>query len=133
MMKTAIRIFLLSGAFLAALAVASGAFGAHLLQDLVSSERLQTFETGTRYLMIHSIGLLVIGLLNLLFQERLLETAGWLILVGAIIFSGSLAILVIFDIPMMGAITPLGGISLIAGWVTLGIACTRVRLSPERP
>lgn len=118
---------------MAALAVAGGAFGAHIMKDFVTPERLDTFQTGTRYLLSHSLALLVISLLDYLFQEPLFKIAGWLILAGAVIFSGSLTILVIFDIPVMGAITPVGGVALIAGWVTLGVGCTRIRPTMERP
>lgn len=102
------------GAVLALLAVAFGAFGAHALREIVTPERLQTFETGVRYQMYHALALLIMSVLPLKHY-----CAAWLLLVGTIIFSGSLYILVLTDIGIFGAITPLGGALQIIGWAML--------------
>jgi uncharacterized membrane protein YgdD (TMEM256/DUF423 family) len=102
------------GAVLALLAVAFGAFGAHALREVVTPERLQTFETGVRYQMYHALALLVMSVLPLK-NDR----SAWLILIGTIIFSGSLYILVLSDIGIFGAITPIGGVLQLVGWVLL--------------
>jgi uncharacterized membrane protein YgdD (TMEM256/DUF423 family) len=102
------------GAVLALLAVAFGAFGAHALREVVTPERLQTFETGVRYQMYHALALLVMSVLPLKNHR-----AAWLLLIGTIIFSGSLYILVLTDIGIFGAITPMGGVLQIIGWALL--------------
>jgi uncharacterized membrane protein YgdD (TMEM256/DUF423 family) len=102
------------GAVLALLAVAFGAFGAHALRDIVTPERLQTFETGVRYQMYHALALLVMSLLPLKHYR-----AAWFILIGTIIFSGSLYVLVLSNIGVFGAITPIGGVLQLVGWALL--------------
>jgi uncharacterized membrane protein YgdD (TMEM256/DUF423 family) len=103
-----------AGAILALLAVAFGAFGAHALKEIVTPERLQTFETGVRYQMYHALALLLISVLTLKNYRP-----AWFILIGTIIFSGSLYLLVLLDIGIFGAITPIGGILQIIGWMML--------------
>lgn len=98
------------GYFMAALAVALGAFGAHALKSTLSPERLLTWETGVRYQMYAAIGL---QLSNYKPGQRLLA-------LGAFIFSGSLYLLCLTGIGWLGAITPLGGLSMIAGYLLLG-------------
>jgi uncharacterized membrane protein YgdD (TMEM256/DUF423 family) len=102
------------GAILALLAVAFGAFGAHALKEIVTPERLQTFETGVRYQMYHALALLMMSVLPLKNYR-----AAWFLLIGTIIFSGSLYILILSDIGIFGAITPIGGVLQIIGWVLL--------------
>lgn len=102
------------GAVLALLAVAFGAFGAHALKDMVTPERLQTFETAVRYQMYHALALLIMSVLPLKNYRP-----AWLILLGTIIFSGSLYLLVLLNIGIFGAITPIGGILQITGWAML--------------
>jgi uncharacterized membrane protein YgdD (TMEM256/DUF423 family) len=112
------RILVAIGALLAAVGVAAGAFGAHGLEGLVSDSRLETFDTGVRYHLIHAVALVAIGSLVEMWQvssTRML-VAGHLLVVGVFIFSGSLYLLVLTDTPWLGAITPLGGVSLILGW-----------------
>ncbi|MGL4609750.1 MAG: DUF423 domain-containing protein [Trueperaceae bacterium] len=102
------------GAVLALLAVAFGAFGAHALKDMITPERLQTFETGVRYQMYHALALLLMSVLPLKHYQ-----AAWFILIGTLIFSGSLYLLVLLNIGIFGAITPIGGALQIIGWVWL--------------
>jgi uncharacterized membrane protein YgdD (TMEM256/DUF423 family) len=102
------------GAVLALLAVAFGAFGAHALRDIVTPERLQTFETGVRYQMYHALALLVMSVLPLKNYR-----AAWFILFGTIIFSGSLYSLVLSNMGIFGAITPMGGVVQLIGWALL--------------
>ncbi len=110
------RLFLVAGSVSAAFAVAAGAFGAHALDGMVSPERLATFETAARYQMTHALGLVVVGLLMERRPSRWLRRAGWLFLVGTVLFSGSLYALVLLDASWLGAVTPLGGVAFIAGW-----------------
>jgi uncharacterized membrane protein YgdD (TMEM256/DUF423 family) len=102
------------GAVLALLAVALGAFGAHSLREIVSPERLQTFETGVRYQMYHALALLIMSALPLKNYR-----AAWFILVGTVIFSGSLYVLVLSNVGIFGAITPMGGVLQLVGWALL--------------
>lgn len=101
-----------TGAVLAALATALGAFGAHVLEGSVTPDRLATFETAARYLMFAALGLLVLSRLPGTGLARSLVTA------GAAVFSGTLVLLVLTDTGWLGAVTPLGGVLMIAGWLT---------------
>lgn len=106
------------GAILAALAVAMGAFGAHALEDSVSPERIATWETGAKYHLIHAVAICILSF----FSDRLPKITLPLLTLGTVIFGGSLYILVLANLPIMGAVTPLGGVCLIAGWASLGFA-----------
>lgn len=103
-----------------ALSVAIGAFGAHMLEGKISADELAVYETGVHYHMIHGIAVLVAGILaGTLGESRKLFWAGTLFIAGVIIFSGSLYVLSISGIKWLGAITPIGGVAFIAGWITL--------------
>lgn len=111
------------GALLAATAVALGAFGAHGLADLLTAERLATFETAVRYQMFHALGLLAVAALG----RAAVRAAPWL-LAGSLIFSGSLYLLVFSGAGWWGAVAPLGGLLQIAGWLILAVVMWRRRL-----
>lgn len=117
------KIFLLLGSFSAFLSVAFGAFGAHALKARLSAEMLTIFETGVRYQMYHAFAMLAVGLLMAHFSQttvvKTFSTAGWLFLAGSVIFSGSLYILSLSGVKTWGAVTPLGGLCFLAGWLTL--------------
>lgn len=117
--------FIIAGAVNAALAVALGAFGAHALKEKLSERYLAIWETAVQYQMFHAIGLLVIGVLvgtSILGGTTSLNWSGYLILAGTIIFSGSLYVLSLSGIGVLGAITPIGGVLFIAGWIMLIVA-----------
>lgn len=117
------------GAVFGAIAVAAGAFGAHGLKSMVTPDRLQVFETAVRYQAIHALALLVLGILASSSTDRRLAWAGAAMTTGIVVFSGSLYLLVLTDTAWLGAITPLGGISFIAGWILLAAwAVSRRRL-----
>lgn len=117
------KLFLIIGSIAMALAVAFGAFGAHGLKEMLNQEMLDIFETGVRYHFYHAIGLLFIGVIaHWLPDSLLLQWSGWLMLAGIIIFSGSLYILSISGIRWLGAVTPLGGLCFIVGWIILATA-----------
>lgn len=97
-----------------ALGVMAGAFGAHALRGMVTEARLETWETAARYHLIHAVVLVVLSLI-----PTLRPLTSRLILAGMFIFSGSLYTLVLSDVPWLGAITPIGGVLLIAGWLSL--------------
>ena len=103
------------------LAVLLGAFGAHGLKNRVSPEDLIIFETGVRYHMIHALGLILLGILGFHYHGDVIQLPALLFSAGILIFSGSLYILVLTGIRWMGAITPIGGLAFIAGWIMLFI------------
>lgn len=112
------RTFAKWGAILMALSVGIGAFGAHLLESKIGEDALGVYETGVHYHMIHALGLLLISLtVGQLGESKSLKWAGWLLIVGIILFSGSLYVLSITGIKVLGAITPLGGVAFIVGWL----------------
>lgn len=108
-----------------ALAVIAGAFGAHTLNGRVTPNMLEVFKTGSQYQMYHSIGLIAIGLVYNIWDNKLIRIAGWLFLAGIILFSGSLYLLVLLNTSWLGAITPIGGTAFIVGWILLAIGVWR--------
>jgi uncharacterized membrane protein YgdD (TMEM256/DUF423 family) len=116
------------GAFTAMLAVILGAFGAHLLKDRLSVDTLDVYNTGVQYQMYHAIGILIIAvLIERLPSQKLAIWAARLLLIGIVLFSGSLYALALSGVKVLGAITPLGGIAFIAGWICLALAARSVR------
>ena len=113
------KTFILLGSISAFLVVAAGAFGAHALRDKLPADLLNSFEVGVRYQMYHALGLFVVAWTLTQWPSPLLVTAGWLFVVGTVLFSGSLYILSLPGIRWLGAITPLGGVAFLAGWVCL--------------
>jgi uncharacterized membrane protein YgdD (TMEM256/DUF423 family) len=116
------RIFLGLGAISGFVAVAAGAFGAHALKERLSAEYLAVFETAARYQMYHALALLVVALLLSLRPLGTLQWAGWLFVVGTTLFSGSLYALALTGTRWLGAITPLGGVAFLAGWICLALS-----------
>ncbi len=110
------RLVFAIGSIMTGLGVAFGAFGAHALKASVSPQLLTTFETGVRYQMYHGLGLLALAWAIGRWPGRRLAPAAWLLLAGTIVFSGSLYLLVVTGERWLGAVTPLGGVALIAGW-----------------
>jgi uncharacterized membrane protein YgdD (TMEM256/DUF423 family) len=110
------RILAIAGVLLA-LATVSGAFGAHALKAHLSPDRLQVYETAVRYHFFHALGLLGIGLALRTIDSSPLRWAAMLIVVGIILFSGSLYALTFGAPRPMGIVTPVGGLALIAGWI----------------
>lgn len=107
-------------ALLGALAVLIGAFGAHGLHDvLVENNRLETFETGVRYHFYHVFALFITALLYDSHSKEWLRRASLLFFLGVFIFSGSLYLLAISNITVLGAITPVGGLCFVFGWLSL--------------
>lgn len=114
------KAILLAGSIFGALSVMIGAFGAHALRPLLTqTNRLETFETAVKYQFYHALALLILGLLLFHMDHPALRWAGLLFVGGILIFSGSLYILCLSGITWLGAITPIGGTLLIAGWVCL--------------
>jgi uncharacterized membrane protein YgdD (TMEM256/DUF423 family) len=116
------RVFLALGCVSAAMAVVLGAFGAHGLRARLVPDMLSTFEIGVRYQMYHALALLAVGILVPRASSPILALAGWLFVAGTVVFSGSLYALAVTGQRWLGAVTPLGGAALIAGWLVLAWA-----------
>lgn len=116
------RTFIFIGALMGFLGVGLGAFGAHGLKARISPDMLAVFETGVRYQMYHALALLVVGLLMPRLEGRAVVVAGWSFTAGILIFSGSLYALALTGVTTLGAITPIGGVAFLAGWVALALA-----------
>jgi uncharacterized membrane protein YgdD (TMEM256/DUF423 family) len=111
----------LLGSIFAALAVGAGAFGAHALRESLTPERLAVFETAARYQMTHALALLAVAWRAGSAPGRAASAAGGLFVAGIFLFSGSLYALALSGIGAFGALTPLGGLCLISGWVALAM------------
>ena len=119
-MTDATRLFTTLGASAMALAVVLGAFGAHALKARLTSEQLDVWHTAVQYHVYHALGLFVVaGLCHLLQDAAMVRLAGWVMVLGIVVFSGSLYVLTISGVRWLGAITPLGGVALIAAWLML--------------
>ena len=116
------RLFFGLGAASAFVAVAAGAFGAHALRARLSPELLAVFETGARYQMYHALGLMAVAWAATRWPGALPQWAGWLFVGGTVLFSGSLYALALSGVRALGAVTPLGGVAFLAGWVCLALA-----------
>lgn len=115
-----INLIIAFGAFNAFIAVAAGAFAAHGLRDMLSTEYLNTFKTAADYQLMHGIGLIVIGLINKQDTNRCNIAAAVFMFAGILLFSGSLYLLVLTQSPWLGIITPIGGVCFLIAWLTLG-------------
>lgn len=116
------------GALSGCLAVGAGAFGAHALRDRLSTDMLSVFQTGVSYQMYHALALLAVGVLLGRFSidgSAWLTASGWLFVLGTLLFSGSLYSLSLSGITWLGAITPLGGVAFLVGWLALAVGIWR--------
>lgn len=121
---------LVAGSISATIAVAAGAFGAHALRARLSAADLATFEVGVRYQMYHALAMFAVAwVISMAPESSPARWSGWLFLAGTLIFSGSLYLLVLTDTRWLGAITPIGGVAFLAGWISLAAAA--MRLAPS--
>ena len=118
------KTFLFVGAVAGLLAVALGAFGAHGLRSRLSPEMLAVFETAVRYHIYHALAIVLVALMLGRFDGWMFRAAGWAFTVGIVLFSGSLYLLAMTGVTMLGAITPIGGIALLLGWGFLAVAAS---------
>ncbi|WP_374441600.1 DUF423 domain-containing protein [Pseudomonas panipatensis] len=121
-----LRTFLLLAAFFGFTGVALGAFAAHGLKKQLSTDYLAIFQTGVHYQMLHALALLAVALLSTQVGGRLIGAAGWLFVAGILVFSGSLYALTLSATPVLGAITPIGGLCFLGGWLCLGLAAWKL-------
>jgi uncharacterized membrane protein YgdD (TMEM256/DUF423 family) len=117
---TSSRWLVLIGCVSAGLGVAAGAFGAHMLKDLLEPNMLAVYDTATRYQMYHAFGLVLTGLVVRVGRDSGAVKAGWLFLAGTLLFCGSLYGVSLLGIRWLGAVTPVGGVLFIVGWLVLG-------------
>lgn len=117
------------GCLLAALAVAAGAFGAHMLKAVLDPPMLAVFETAARYQMYHALGMIAVGLAGLILDRPQVARAGWCFAAGVLLFCGSLYGVSLLGIRGLGAVTPLGGLAFIAGWSLFGWSIWRETMS----
>lgn len=121
------RLFVIIGALSGAIGVGAGAFGAHALRARLEPRMLEVFETGARYQMYHAIALLGVAWVASRWPGSLSTASGWLFLAGTLLFSGSLYAMALTGVRALGAITPIGGVCFIAGWVCLALAAAKAR------
>jgi uncharacterized membrane protein YgdD (TMEM256/DUF423 family) len=120
--------FVAFGSISAFLSVALGAFGAHLLKNMLDPDMLAIYQTGVQYQMIHSLGLIAVGIAAAFVQgSKQIVGAGWAMLIGIVLFSGSLYGLSVSGIKILGAITPLGGIAFLIGWGLFAAAVLKTK------
>ena len=119
------RLFVTVAALSGLIAVAAGAFGAHALRERLSPEYLAVFETAARYQMYHALGLIAAGWASTRWPGPVVQWSGWLFIIGTVLFSGSLYALALSGVRWLGAITPLGGLAFMAGWLCLALSAKR--------
>jgi uncharacterized membrane protein YgdD (TMEM256/DUF423 family) len=117
--------WLATGAIAAGIGVALGAFGAHGLKSRVGPDLLVIFETGVRYHMYHALALLAVAWAASRMPSTWVTASGWLFVAGIAIFSGSLYVMTLTGARWLGAITPIGGLAFILGWVALAAGAFR--------
>ena len=108
------------------LAVAFGAFGAHALKAYLDDRALEIYRTGIQYQIFHTLALLGLGIWGRHYPEMRTALVGWAFTVGILIFSGSLYLLAITDLKFLGAITPIGGLCFLVGWLLWALMASRV-------
>lgn len=121
------KSFLPIAAFSGALAVALGAFGAHGLKPILSPELLESYKTGVQYQMYHAIALALVGIMQFHSKSAWLQRAGYLFILGTLLFPGCMYVYVLSGIKAFAIILPLGGISFMSGWLCLSIHAWRIR------
>src|SRR5690625_567012 len=119
------KLFVILGAINAFISVALGAFGAHGLEGKISDHYIAVWETAVQYQMFHAMGLIAIGIL-IGMTDLSMNVAGWLMFAGIIFFSGSVYVLAVSGISILGAITPIGGVLFLAAWVMVIIGIVKV-------
>ncbi|MGJ7475960.1 DUF423 domain-containing protein [Pseudomonas fulva] len=121
-----LRSFLMLAAFFGFTGVVLGAFAAHGLKNRLSADYLAIFHTGVTYQLVHALALFGVALLAVHLPGRLVGWAGYLFVLGIVLFSGSLYLLTLTGISKLGMITPIGGLCFLAGWLCLGLAAWRL-------
>jgi uncharacterized membrane protein YgdD (TMEM256/DUF423 family) len=113
------------GAIAGALGVTLGAFGAHALKSRVTEDLLAVFEVGVRYQMYHAFALLAVAWAATRWPGNWVNASGWLFTIGILVFSGSLYLMTLSGARWLGAITPIGGLCFILGWISLAVVALK--------
>ena len=121
-----IKVFAILGTAFGMLSVALGAFGAHGLRDKVEPRMIEVWQTAAQYNMYHALALIGVAWILSKTQHVGAQVAGWAFVLGIFLFSGSLYAMVLTGIKKLGAITPLGGLAFIIGWIALLVAATKL-------
>ena len=114
------RRLIMIGCVVAGVGVAAGAFGAHMLKTILEPPMLAAYDTATRYQMYHAFGMVLVGIVMRVYDDRRLAMAGWLFATGMVLFCGSLYGIALAGLKWLGPVTPLGGLTFILGWGLLG-------------
>ena len=121
------KLFLMAASISGFLAVAIGAFGAHGLKQKISEEMMTVYQTGVQYHFYHTLALLCVGIALQQFPQSVpLKLSGWAMLAGMLVFSGSLYLLALTGTRWLGAITPIGGLTLLVAWLALAVGVYQV-------
>lgn len=128
-----IRLFAMFGAVFGAMSVACGAFGAHALRNKVTSGELEprlleVWHTAAEYQMSHALALLAVAWLISQVDTTAATVSGWAFVAGTLIFCGSLYAMTLTGIRVLGAITPIGGVAFIVGWIALAVAASKLTM-----
>ena len=115
------RIFVIYGAIFMALSVAIGAFGAHVLKDMLSKDMIAVYHTGVEYQVYHSLGLFAVAFVSNFQDNKKVKYSGYFMILGIILFSGSLYLLSTTGVGWIGIVTPIGGLCFIISWILLAI------------
>lgn len=121
-----IKVFTMLGAIFAGLSVGLGAFGAHALKARVEPRLLEVWQTGASYQMSHALALIAVAWLLSRAESGAAVVAGWAFVIGVVLFSGSLYAMTLTGVRALGAITPLGGVSFLIGWIAFILAATKL-------
>jgi uncharacterized membrane protein YgdD (TMEM256/DUF423 family) len=113
------RVCIFTGGLFGAFGVAAGAFGAHVLEDVISPEKMDTFEVAVRYQLLHASALVLTGVLADRWPSRTIRAAGAAFLLGMVLFSGCLYAWLLTGVKIFVLAVPIGGGALIAGWAAL--------------
>ncbi len=125
------RGWVIAGAILGFCSVGGGAFGAHALKARLDPAMLEVFQTGIRYAMVHSLALVLLGLLAARAPSRACTVAGVGFLGGSILFTGSLSLLAVTGVKKLGMVTPFGGLLFLTGWIALALAARSLPLDTD--
>ena len=121
------KLFIGLGAFFCFLGVLSGALGSHAIKDyLIQSNGLGNFELATDYMFYHGMGLIFVAFAHDRYPNLSFHFAGWMFIAGTILFQGNLYLKSLFNYRMIGMLTPVGGIFLMAGWLMYAVQALRI-------
>lgn len=120
------KLFMMIAAAYGAISVAAGAFGAHGLKKTLEPHMLEVWQTAAQYQMYHALALLAVAWLISKQPSGAATAAGWAFVVGVLVFSGTLYALALSGVKILGAITPIGGVAFIVGWICLAVGASKL-------